>query len=186
MAQDVTQRLAARLSELRRARGLTLDQLATVSGVSRAALSRLENAEVSPSLDVLTRLAAAHDMSLSRLAALAEDGFAAHIPRDEQAVQKGEGRSVVRRIVSPGTAALSAEVVELRFPAGKDWTEQEGAVPGQERHIVVLQGEVIVSAAAGPHTLETGDCLRLRMDDVLHIGTREGQGAKILIVCVAA
>lgn len=84
MKSDLTVRLAARLSALRAARGWTLDQLAGASGVSRAALSRLENAEVSPSADVLHRLARAHEMTLSRLMSLVEDGFAALVPRDEQ------------------------------------------------------------------------------------------------------
>ena len=85
MKTALNQRLADCLSGLRARRGWTLDQLSQASGVSRAALSRLENAEVSPSADVLDRLAAAHGMSLSRLLALTEDGYPAHVRRDDQA-----------------------------------------------------------------------------------------------------
>ena len=45
---DLDQRLAGRLKALRLARGWSLDELAGRAGVSRATLSRLENAEVSP------------------------------------------------------------------------------------------------------------------------------------------
>ena len=53
MSDTLTSRLSRRLAQLRAERGLTLDQLASASGVSRAALSRLEKAEVSPTAEVL-------------------------------------------------------------------------------------------------------------------------------------
>ena len=64
MPNPLTERLAAYLRDLRRARGLSLDGLAALSGVSRATLSRIETAEVSPTADTLDRLASAHGMTL--------------------------------------------------------------------------------------------------------------------------
>ena len=66
MKSELTVRLAARLSALRAARGWTLDQLAAASGVSRAALSRLENAEVTdPGVDLMRRIAGELGVTLS-------------------------------------------------------------------------------------------------------------------------
>lgn len=55
---DLDARLARRLAELRTSRGWSLDALAARSGVSRATLSRLENAEVSPTAALLGKLCA--------------------------------------------------------------------------------------------------------------------------------
>jgi len=53
------QALADHLRMLRVDRDLTLQELAAKSGVSRATLSRIENAEVSPTAESLGRLASA-------------------------------------------------------------------------------------------------------------------------------
>ncbi len=57
-ATAVEQRIAARLKHLRAQRGLTLDELAAQSGVSRSMISLIERAESSPTANVLDRLAA--------------------------------------------------------------------------------------------------------------------------------
>ena len=48
--------LARRLKALRHEHALSLDELASRSGVSRTTLSRLENAETSPTANALGRL----------------------------------------------------------------------------------------------------------------------------------
>ncbi len=61
LAKDasIDRRIAQRLKGLRAERGWSLDELAGRSSVSRATLSRLENAEVSPTANVLGKLCAA-------------------------------------------------------------------------------------------------------------------------------
>ena len=65
--------ISARLRKLRAERNWSLDELARRSGVSRATLSRLENAEVSPTASVLGRLCAAYGLTMSRLMRMVED-----------------------------------------------------------------------------------------------------------------
>ncbi len=60
-------RLGARLRHLRLERGLTLDGLAALSGVSKAHLSRLEAGDRQASIGVLLRLAGAFGVHLSAL-----------------------------------------------------------------------------------------------------------------------
>src|ERR1700676_3212775 len=67
--------IALRLKSLRAERGWSLDELARHSNVSRATLSRLENAEVSPTTNVLGKLCAAYDLTMSRLMHMVEDDF---------------------------------------------------------------------------------------------------------------
>ena len=106
MSDTLTSRLSRRLAQLRAERGLTLDQLASASGVSRAALSRLEKAEVSPTAEVLGKLCTAYGLTMSRLLAMVEDSVTPLVPRDAQAVWQDAG--FTRRMVSPGSASLRA------------------------------------------------------------------------------
>src|SRR5258708_32163618 len=73
--------IAQRLKGLRAERGWSLDELARRSNVSRATLSRLENAEVSPTATVLGKLCAAYSLTMSRRRHMVEDDFAPLIRR---------------------------------------------------------------------------------------------------------
>ena len=83
---QLDRRIADRLRALRGERQLSLDALARLSGVSRATLSRLENAEVSGTATVLGRLCAAYGIPLSRLMFEIEDEFPAVVRREAQPV----------------------------------------------------------------------------------------------------
>ena len=52
-AAEVARRVAEGLKRFRKARGLSLDDLASKSGVSRAALSQIEGTRTNPTLSVL-------------------------------------------------------------------------------------------------------------------------------------
>lgn len=186
MPQTLSKRVADRLATLRAARGLTLDQLASISGVSRAALSRMENAEVSPSADALSRIAKAHGMTLSRMVAAIEPGFAALIRRADQASVKVKQNGVQIRQVSPGAASLAGRVLEGKLPPGSRLDALPDAADGQEHHLVVLTGAMQVALEDGSHDLGPGDALRYRVDGPVRFETQPGQGAKYMLVIIAA
>src|SRR6185437_455408 len=93
--------LAQRLKSLRAERGWSLDELARRGAVSRATLSRLENAEVSPTASVLGKLCAAYGLTMSRLMHLVEDDFAPLVRRDAQPLWTDPTIGFRRRSVSP-------------------------------------------------------------------------------------
>src|SRR5258705_8972895 len=64
---DLNQRIAERVRELRAAQGLSLDALATKSGVSRSMISLIERGESSPTAVVLEKLAAGLGVMLASL-----------------------------------------------------------------------------------------------------------------------
>ncbi len=59
--------LAARVRELRKARGWTLEQAATHAGLARSTLSKIENAQMSPTFDALKKLAEGLGISVPQL-----------------------------------------------------------------------------------------------------------------------
>src|SRR5262245_35594007 len=62
LESDMTQAIAARLRDERRRLGLTLHDVAGRSGLSVAMLSKIENAQTSPSLRTLARLSTALEL----------------------------------------------------------------------------------------------------------------------------
>ena len=66
-AADLARRVGLQLREKRKSRGLSLDELAAVSGVSRAALSQIELFKSNPSLGVLWKIAVGLGIPFSEL-----------------------------------------------------------------------------------------------------------------------
>lgn len=65
--EDVDVAIGSALRSLREAQGLTAKQLAEHSGISAAMISRIENAQVSPSISTMTSLTNALDVPLVSL-----------------------------------------------------------------------------------------------------------------------
>src|SRR5690349_2094607 len=89
---DQARRLAVNLRDRRKARGLSLDELAVASGVSRAALSQIETCKTNPSLSVLWKIAVGLGIPFSEL--LGESGPSVNILRraDAQVLRSADGR----------------------------------------------------------------------------------------------
>lgn len=64
---EIGNQLAKRLNELRKARGLTLEQLASLSGLTKSYLSKIENGKKVPPLGSLTRICHALGTELAAL-----------------------------------------------------------------------------------------------------------------------
>jgi len=124
--------IAQRLKALRAERGWSLDELARRCDVSRATLSRLENAEVSPTASVLGKLCAAYGLTMSRLMHLVEDDFAPLIRRDAQAVWTDPTVGFRRRSVSPPARTLAGEAIECELGPGARITYDHPPRPGLE------------------------------------------------------
>src|SRR5947208_3599196 len=119
---DLNQRIAERVRELRAARGLSLDALASKSGVSRSMISLIERGESSPTAVVLEKLAAGLAVTLPSLfdapaaAAPAPEGPVAR--RDDQPQWQDPASGYVRRNVSPPGVPQPMQIVEVHFPPG--------------------------------------------------------------------
>lgn len=90
--------IAQRLREFRQGSSLTITQLAERSGLSKGMLSKVENAQASPSLTTLARLATALSVPItSFFRGLEEERDALHIKAGEGIDIEGDGTSVGRR-----------------------------------------------------------------------------------------
>jgi transcriptional regulator with XRE-family HTH domain len=177
-------RLAARLATLREARGWSLDDLAARAGISRATLSRIERAEVSPTATQLNRLCAAHGWTLSRLMAAAEGEAPALVRRADQAVWTDPETGFTRRAVSPPGPGLQMEIVEGELPPGAAIEYETPPRPGMEQHLVLLSGALEHGDAGVLHGLRPGDCVRLRLRGPTRFrATGRGPARYLIAIC---
>ena len=146
--------------------GLTVGQLAERSGISKGMLSKIENAQTSPSLATLERLAGALDMPLTSLfRGLAEE-------RDAVFVKADSGPEIVRQ----GTRAGHAYQLlgSLRGPRKQvepllvTLTERAEVFPSFQHSgielLYMLSGTMDYSYGKQQYRMEPGDTLQFEGD----------------------
>jgi transcriptional regulator with XRE-family HTH domain len=165
IAEDVNQRIARRVRDLRAARGLTLEGLAERSGVSRSMISLIERGESSPTAVLLERLASGLDVAL---ASLFDAPGASPDPlsrRADQTLWRDPATGYVRRNVSPGNFPSPIRIVEVELPAGARVAFDNGARDARlHQQIWVLEGTIEVWTGDTHHTLQQGDCFAHTLD----------------------
>jgi len=166
-AADLNGRIAERVRELRATRGLSLDALATRSGVSRSMISLVERGESSPTAVVLEKLARGLGVTLPALfdASAADGGREPAGPlvrRDAQLEWRDPASGYVRRNVSPPDVRQPMRIVEVRFPPGARVAFENGARISQQ--VWLLEGAIDVTVGAEKHRLREGDCLAMSLD----------------------
>ena len=152
--------LASHLKSMRVDRGMTLNDLEARSGVSRATLSRIENAEASPTAETLGKLATAFSVPISRLIAPIDEVFVPLVKGEMQTVWTDAEAGFTRRVVSPRTGALSFEVIEGTLKPSARISFDSPSVAGQEHHLVLLEGRLRLTVGGEAHDLRPRDCLR--------------------------
>lgn len=162
---SLDRQIAARVSQLRGQRAMSLAALAELSGVSRSMISLIERAETSATAVVLEKLAGALDISL---AALFEPTSSAASPlsrRKDQHVWRDPGSGYLRRNVSPGGVDSPIQIVEIVFPPGARVAYDSPPRQTPAHHQVwVLQGSIDLALGDEHHQLAAGDCLAFVLD----------------------
>jgi len=155
--------LAARLSALRSERGLSLDQAAERSGVSRATLSRAERGETSPTAHVLGRLSAAYGLTLSALLGGLDEAPPSVISRQQAGFWTDPETGFQRWSISPPARGYDIELVWAELPAGARITYSGPSFSGMEQHIALFEGELAFETGGAIYRLRPNDSLRIRL-----------------------
>jgi transcriptional regulator with XRE-family HTH domain len=158
--------LAARVRDLRRVRGITLEQLAEQSGVSRSMISLIERQETSPTAAVLNKLADAFGISLP--AFFAGQGRCADPDpvsrRADQHAWTDPASGYLRRHLSPPSVDSPIELVEVTFPAGGTVVfDNLVRRVGIEQQIWVIKGAMDITLDSRTWQLQTGDCMAMAL-----------------------
>lgn len=155
--------LAARLSALRQSAGLTLEDVAETSGISRATLSRIERGDNSPTASALGRLCAAYNVTMSQLLMEVEDDAPRLIPRRDAVTWTDPQSGFERIAISPPARGYGIELVWGELPPGATVDYSAPPAPGMEQHIVVFDGRLHLSLGGRQYDLKRQDCLRMKL-----------------------
>lgn len=108
MAEDIGERLAARLSELRRQAGLTQEKLAERTGIAAPEISKFEGARREPTLATLAKLADAYGLSMRDLFEFGDESAEDDELDQIVARLRGQPPEVVRRALAVVDALVRA------------------------------------------------------------------------------
>jgi transcriptional regulator with XRE-family HTH domain len=151
-------RLGERLRGQRQARGLSLADLATASGVSASMISEVERGAKIPTVLVLARLATALGVTVSRLLGEDQPDRVVPLPRSDQPVIV-DPAGWERRILSPTRPGVEFELIRTTVAAGVVIGEFAPHAPGSREYVAVETGRLTVTLDGTPHELSTGDAL---------------------------
>ncbi len=184
---DLNRCIAERVRELRAVQRLSLDKLASKSGVSRSMISLIERGESSPTAVVLEKLAAGLSVTLASLFdAAAANTHASSGPvarRDHQLQWRDPASGYLRRNVSPPGVSQPMQIVEVHFPPRARVAFETGARDGRVyQQVWVLEGAIDVTLGTERHRLHEGDCLAMQLDRPTMFHNPKQKPARYMVV----
>ena len=174
----MAERLRARRLEL----GLSLGELAELSGVSKAMIAKVEASTSSPTAGVLGRLCAGLGITMSSLMAAVESEDATEVRAADQPRWRDPDSGLDRVAVSPRTAFSAVEIARLRLPPGTVADYPTPPVIGFAQHIVGLGGRVRFSVGRRSFEIAAGDCVAARIDRPTRFEVLGDEPAAYLVV----
>ena len=177
--------VGATLQRLRLSRGLTLEDLSRIAGVSKSMLSQIEREKANPTIAVAWRLANALGIGIAELLATeTKDVESIRIlDAHETPTLPGDHAGYVLRILGPMELAGKFEWYELTLaPNGALVSNPHD--PGTTEHLTLLHGSMEVEVENAKKKLKLGGTARYHADKshaIRNIGKTE---AKALLVVI--
>ena len=164
---DLTPAVGDNLRRFRTERGLTLEKLAGLSGVSRAMLSQIELEQSTPTINVLWKIARALGVPFSALISQPPTSSVTVLPAARARVLKSQDGTFSSRALFPFDRTQAVEFYELRLAAHS--AEHAEAHPtGTVENLVVASGALEMTVGEEQRALSAGDSI-LFQADVPHV-----------------
>ena len=182
-AESINENLGRRVKKLRSDRGWSLEELASVSGVSRSMLSEIERQRANPTLSVTYRIARAFGLSLQDLIESADSASSIQLTRaDDRAQIFRSDKQCLIRTLSPLNLEKDIEFYEVRLP-GHGALISQPHVDGTREFLTVEDGAVNLQSGNFTESLGKGDSATYRAD-VAHSITNSGKREAIVFLVV--
>lgn len=161
-AADLGRRVAENLRHKRKARGMSLDDLAKSSGVSRAALSQVETCKTNPTVGLLWKIAVGLGVPFADLLGQPKTGTSI-LRRGEAQILRSLDGKLESRPLTPAGASPLCEIYELRL-AARATHASEAHASGTHEFLVVLSGALRLHVDGEQHDLLAGDSVSFPAD----------------------
>ena len=161
-AAELGRRVAEHLRDRRKARGMSLDDLARSSGVSRAALSQVETCKSNPTVGLLWKIAVGLGVPFAELIGEKRTGATVLRRGDTQVLRSLDGKFESRPLSPAGSSPL-VELYELKL-AARSTHASEPHAPGTRELLVVLTGSLRLRVADETYELGPGDSISFSAD----------------------
>jgi transcriptional regulator with XRE-family HTH domain len=177
-ATDLAPVVGGNLRRLRTKRGLSLERLSQLSGVSRAMLGQIELGQSAPTINVLWKIARALEVTFSALISSRTVSGALVLRADQAKLLSSKDRSFTSRALFPFDEPRRVEFYELRLAPGGVETADAHA-PGTSENLVVTAGVVEIDVAGETHRLTAGDSILFEAD-APHAYRNGGKGEAVM------
>lgn len=160
---DLTHVVGRNLRRLRGERGLSLEKLSRVSGVSRAMLGQIELGQSAPTINVAWKIATALGVPFSALLSERTEG-GMHLLRaaDSKKLTSHDGRFSSRALF-PFDERRRVEFYELTLqPGGVEQAHAHN--PGTVEYLAVAQGQLEIDVDGRREVLGAGDAIVFEAD----------------------
>jgi transcriptional regulator with XRE-family HTH domain len=175
--------VGATLQRLRLARGLTLEDLSRIAGVSKSMLSQIEREKANPTIAITWRLANALGVGIGELLSSGTRDVETIrvLESHETPTLPGNHAGYILRILGPMEMAGKYEWYELTLAPGGELASQAHD-PGTSEHLTVLHGTLEVEVGADKRKVKMGGTARYPADQD-HVLRNAGKAeAKALLV----
>ena len=162
-ATDLAPVVGSNLRRLRTRRGLSLERLAQISGVSRAMLGQIELGQSAPTINVLWKIARALEVTFSALISARTQSGALVLRSSESKILTSKDRTFSSRALFPFDEPRRVEFYELRLAAGSV-EDADGHPPGTSENLVCTAGTIEIDVSGDTHKLEAGDSILFEAD----------------------
>jgi transcriptional regulator with XRE-family HTH domain len=160
---DLAPVVGSNLRRLRTRRGLSLERLAQISGVSRAMLGQIELGQSAPTINVLWKIARALEVTFSALISARTQTGALVLRSNESKILTSKDRTFSSRALFPFDEPRRVEFYELRLAAGSV-EDADAHPPGTSENLVCTAGTVEIDVSGDTHKLEAGDSILFEAD----------------------
>ncbi len=183
-AQSTPPNVGQYVRRQRRARGLTLEELADRSGVSKSMLSQIERDQTNPTLATIWRLCDSLGVSVESFFGQDErteavEVLAAHAT---PSIRSADGGCELR-ILGPVALGGQMEWYDMRAQPGAELVSQPHEA-GTFEHLTVLDGALVVESGGERRPLAAGETARYRADRPHAIRNEGDRPAQALLVVV--
>jgi transcriptional regulator with XRE-family HTH domain len=160
------------LHRLRVERGLSLERLALLSGVSRSMLNQIELGKSVPTIKTLFRVTGALELPFAALIATGAPSGTRVLRRGSSKTLSSRDGSFTSRALFPFEDERKVEFYELRL-AARSAEHADAHKSGTRENLVVVQGALDLTVAAEHHRLVKGDSIVFAAD-VPHVYANPG------------